>query len=257
MEIYLDLVVLLNFAVDFLLLLGTNRLSGFPGMPLRCALGAALGAFYSGACLLPGFSFLGNLLWRTVSLCLVAAVAFGWDRSAVKRGGVFLILSMALGGIALSVGRNDFPALILSAAGCYGLCRVAFGQRIGGRTYTPVTLTYGGKSVSFVALEDSGNTLTDPITGEPVLVISAGLAQNLTGLTWEQLASPLETLAKRALPGLRLIPYHAVGSAGGMLLGLRFQDVLIGTRKQNTVVAFAPEGLGNGEMYQALTGGVL
>ena len=30
MVVYLDLVMLLNAAVDFLLLLGTNRLTGFP-----------------------------------------------------------------------------------------------------------------------------------------------------------------------------------------------------------------------------------
>ena len=48
MEIYLDLVILLNFLVDFLLLLGTNRLSGFPAAIGRCALAAALGALHSG-----------------------------------------------------------------------------------------------------------------------------------------------------------------------------------------------------------------
>ena len=37
MAVYLDLVVLLNYLVDFLLLLGTNRLSGFPLAPGRCA----------------------------------------------------------------------------------------------------------------------------------------------------------------------------------------------------------------------------
>ena len=68
LEIYLDLVILLNFSVDFLLLMGTNRLSGFPLSPGRCAWAAVLGAVYSGACLLPGFSFLGALLWRMVSL---------------------------------------------------------------------------------------------------------------------------------------------------------------------------------------------
>ena len=187
----------------------------------------------------------------------MAVIAFGCDRSALKRGGVFLILSMAMGGIALSIGRNDFPALILAALLCYGLCRIAFGRRIGGRTYTPVTLTYGGRTLSLTALEDSGNTLTDPITGEQVLVISGAAAQELTGLTRQQLASPLETLAKRPLPGLRLIPYHAVGCSGGLLLGLRFANVVIGGQTTSAIVAFAPEGLGNGEMYQALTGGVL
>ena len=41
LKIYLDLVVILNFLVDFLLLLGTNRLSGFPASPLRAAAAAA------------------------------------------------------------------------------------------------------------------------------------------------------------------------------------------------------------------------
>ena len=44
LKIYLDLVVILNFLVDFLLLLGTNRLSGFPASPLRAAASAALWA---------------------------------------------------------------------------------------------------------------------------------------------------------------------------------------------------------------------
>ena len=45
MEVYLDLVVILNFLVDFLLLLGTNRLSGFPLAAGRCAAAAGLAAY--------------------------------------------------------------------------------------------------------------------------------------------------------------------------------------------------------------------
>ncbi len=247
MEVYLDLVVILNFLVDFLLLLGTNRLSGFPLAPGRCALAAAFGGIYSGACLMRGFSFLGNSLWRSVSLCLMSAMAFGMNRSAVKRGGVFLLLSLALGGMAMNFGRGNFPALILAAAGIWLLCRVAFGETVGGREYVPITLTYGEKTASFIALRDSGNTLRDPVTGEQVLVIGGEIAQELTGLSAGQLAAPLETLTRRPIPGLRLIPYRAVGQNGGMLLGLRFEHVKIGSRVQSAVVAFAPEGLGRGE----------
>ena len=257
MAVYLDMVVLLNFLVDFMLLLGTNRLSGFPQSTGRCAAASVLGAVYSGVCVLPGFRFLGNLLWRTVSLCGMAAAAFGLNRSAVKRGGVFVLLSMALGGIALSIGRGDFPALVLSAAGVWLLSRVAFGGSVGGREYVPVTLTWGDHTASVIALRDSGNTLRDPITGEQVLVVAGEVAQRLTGLTRQQLCSPLETLTQRPIPGLRLIPYRAVGLSGGMLLALRLENVTIGSRRQSAVVAFAPEGLGRGEVYQALTGGTL
>lgn len=257
MEIYLDLVVLLNFLVDFLLLLGTNRLSGFPAEPRRLLVAAALGGIYSGACLIREFRFLGSTLWRLVSLALMAGIAFGWNRSALKRYGVFILLSMALGGIAMSFGKASFSALILAAAGMWLLCRVAFGGRVGGKDYIPIELIYGGNTASLIALRDSGNTLRDPITGEQVLVISGDVAAKLTGLTESQLHSPLETLAKRPVAGLRLIPYRAVGQSGGMLLALRFEKVKIGSRMQSAVVAFAPEGLESTGMYQALVGGAL
>ncbi|MGN0977076.1 MAG: sigma-E processing peptidase SpoIIGA [Faecousia sp.] len=257
MTVYLDLVVILNFLVDFLLLLGTNRLAGFPLAAKRCALAATLGAVYAAGCMVPTLRFLGNALWRTVSLVLMAVIAFGCSRSAVKRGGVFVLLSMALGGIALSFGRGNVLSLVLCAGGIWLLCRVAFGETVGGREYIPVTLTYGDNTVSLTALKDSGNTLRDPITGEQVLVIAGDVARKLTGLSQEDLRYPLETLARRPIPGLRLIPYHSVGNRCGMLLGLRFENVKFGSRTQSAVVAFAPEGLGRGEVYQALTGGAL
>lgn len=255
MEIYLDLVMLLNFLVDFLLLLGTNRLAGFPGQPGRCAMAAVLGAVYSGACLLPGFRFLGNLLWRCVSLCLMAAMAFGCDMSAVKRGGIFLLLSLAMGGLALCVGRGDILSLVLCAAVCLLLSLISFGGQIGKREYVPLKIVFGDRSASMIALKDTGNTLRDPVTGEQVLVISGEMAGRLTGLNQEQLQHPLETLASRPIPGLRLIPYSSVGNGGSFLLAKRFEDVTIGQRRQSTLVAFAGEGIGSGEIYQALTGG--
>lgn len=251
MEVYLDLVMILNFVVDFLLLLGTNRLSGFPLHPKRCGFAAGLGAVYSGACFLRGFHFLSSTLWRLVSLSLMAGIAFGWDKSALRRGGVFVLLSMALGGLALSFGRGDFTAILLGAGLIWLLCRASFGERIGGREYVPLELTFEGRTASLIALRDTGNTLRDPITGEQVLVISGEAAEKLTGLTQAQLRSPLETLARRPIPGLRLIPYRAVGQGGSMLLAVKLQAKLDG-HDQPAIAAFAPEGLG-GSVYQALS----
>ena len=257
MRIYLDLVLLLNFLVDLLLLLGTNRLAGFPNGTWRCVMGAALGSVYAAVCLLPGFSFLGNPLWRLVSLGLIGTVAFGWNTGAAKRSAVFVLLNMAMGGIAMSFGKRNFGALVLCAGALWLLCRGAFGDRIGGREYLPVTLCWKGNQVSLTALRDSGNTLRDPVTGEQVMVVSGGVARKLTGLTEAQLRSPLETLVQGPVPGLRLIPCRTVGKENGMLLGLKPDKVLINERPASAVVAFAPEGLGNGSVYQALTGGIV
>lgn len=173
MAIYLDLVMVLNFLVDFFLLLGTNRLAGFPAGAWRCAGAAVLGSVYSGACLLPGFRFLGNFLWRGVSLCLMGLMAFGCNASAIKRGGIFLLLTMAMGGIALSIGRGDVLSFIFCALICLLLSIVSFGGQVGGREYIPLKIAYNGNCSSLIALKDTGNTLRDPVTGEQVLIISA------------------------------------------------------------------------------------
>ena len=248
LTVWLDLVMLLNFTVDYLLLLGTNRLAGFPAGYGRAAWSAGLGAVYSGACLLPGFYFLGNTLWRLVSLTLMAVLAFGWSRSAWSRTGVFILLSMALGGIALGLGKSTLPMLLLAAVGVWLLCRVGFGGRLG-REFLPVQIMAGGRRVALTALRDTGNSLRDPITGEPVLVAGPGAAKALLDLEPGQLRTPLEAMMGH--PGLRLIPYRAVGQPGGMLLAIK-AEVLVEGRPGRRVVAFAPEEIGRGEGYDAL-----
>lgn len=253
MQVYLDLLMLLNFLVDFLLILGANRLCGHPPGAGRAALAAGLGGVYAGACVLPGFAFLGNVLWRIVSLGLMAWIAFGTNKSTVRRGVVFLLLSMALGGVAMGLGNGSFWSLLLAALGVFGLCKLGFRGTPGSQQFVPVELSYGDKRVQLTALRDTGNTLRDPVTGRQVLVVDASTAGKLTGLSVQQLKKPVESVT--ALPGLRLIPYRAVGQAGGLLLALKIPQAKIGSWQGSALVAFAPEGLGSDGTYQALTGG--
>lgn len=250
---YVDLVMGLNFFVDFLLLLGTNRLSGYPPESRRCAFGAGIGALYAGGCMMPGMGFLSNPFWRMVFLVLMGITAFGTDKSALRRGAVFLLLSMALGGISLSIGRGESVMPILCALCLWLLCRLCFPDTIGGREYLPVKLRLGERVVEATALRDTGNTLRDPITGQQVLVLCTSDGENLTGLSRQQLCDPVKTVASAPISGLRLIPYRSVGS-GGLLLGVKVQEAWIGGKKREAVAAFAPEGLEKG---QALAGGML
>ena len=247
---------MLNAVVDFMLLMGTNALAGFPSDWKRNLPAAALGGLYGGICLLPEFRFLGGILWRMVFLGLIGFTAFGWNRGSLKRTGIFLLLSMAMGGIAMGMGKGGIASLICSGGAIWLLCKVAFGDMVGGKSYVPVTIRYGSREVRVLALRDTGNSLTDPVTGERVLVLGTTAAMNLTGLTRQQLLSPLETMAKGVLPGLRLIPYRAVGNANGMMLAVKMDRVWVGNREIGNLVAFAPQILGAGE-FQALAGGVL
>lgn len=255
MVIYLDLVMGLNFGVDFLLLLGANRLSGFPPGYGRTAAAAVLGALYGGACVLPGFFFLGKTLWRLIFLGIIGIAAFGFHVSAWKRTGIFVLLSMAMGGMAVGLNRGTLGQLILSALGIWILCGVGFGGVAGGRELIPITVKHGGRSASVVALKDTGNRLRDPVTGEQVLIFGPEAAGKLLALNREQLMSPMQTLMENPGAGLRLIPCSTVSNSGAMLLARRFTDVKIGDRPTQALVAFSPERIGVGDVYQALAGG--
>lgn len=254
MTVYVDGVFFLNTIVDILLILGATRLCRIPVKIYRAIAAGLFGGIYAAVCLLPGFHFLGNILWRIVSLAVISVIAYGISLSTIRRGIVFALLSLALGGAAMGLGRGGMFG-ILSAAGVLCLlCWFGFNGESIGKHYVPVELAYGEKRLSITALHDTGNTLTDPITGRQVLVVGADVAKRLTGLTEESLRNPVESLNK--LPGLRLIPYKYVGG-NGFMLAMRFSDVKIGKWEGSSLVAFAPEGLSDEGTYQALTGGVL
>ena len=256
MDVYLDLVMGLNFLVDFFLLLGTNRLSGFPPGCIRSGAAAALGGIYAGACMLPGLHYLGGWFWRVLCLCAMGLIAFGLDRSALRRCGIFLLLAMAMGGVAIGLGRSSGGTLLTAGGIVWLLCTLCFREGIGGRSFLPVRIRWRDKSVSVTALVDTGSSLRDPLTGERVMVIGPDEARTLTGLSREQLAAPVETAAAAYVPGLRLVPFRSVGQSGGMLLAMRFA-VTVENRTQRTLVAFAPEKVGSADTFQALIGGGL
>lgn len=257
LTVYVDAVMAVNFLVDLLLLLSTNRLAGVPSAKNRVIPAALLGGIYGGACLLPGFRFLGNLLWRTVSLGLMGTVAFGWNRSALQRCGLFLLLSLALGGLAVALGRSEPWALGAALLGLWLLGRLSFPAPAGSREYLPLRIAHGSCCLKLLAMRDTGNALRDPVSGEPALVIPPWAATRLTGLTLAQLRDPLQTMAQGAVPGLRLLPFRTVGQGRGMMLAMPFEDVTLGSRRGRQLVAFAPENFAEGEAFQALTGGAV
>lgn len=250
MPVYLDVLMVLNFLVDLLLLVGTNRLSGHPPGVKRAVLAAALGGVYGGVCVVPGFTFLAGTLWRIVSLALMAGICFGFCRDALRRGILFVLLSMSLGGVAVGLESGSFWTLLLAAGAVCLMCLIGFRGKMGAQ-YVPVQIG----DYCFTALRDTGNTLSDPLTGQEILVVSAKIGQKLLNIGDGELADPVKAMEK--VPGLRLIPFHAVGRSGGVLPVKRFEDVRIGSWRGSCLVAFAPNELGQGKPYEALTGGVL
>lgn len=242
----------MSMLVNFLLLLCADQLTGHLTVFGRTVAAALFGGLYAGCCVIPGFYFLGNILWRMVHFGFISVIAYGISAGTFRRGLTFTFLSLALGGAMVGIGNGGATGAVAVAALLLILSYFGFRGQTDRVSYVPVELVFREKQVKLTALQDTGNTLRDPITGRSVLVVGADAAQKLTGLTKEQLQNPVETMG--AIPGLQLIPYRSVGNRG-FLLALRLQNVRIGKWQGSSLVAFAPEGLGSEGVYQALTGG--
>ncbi len=252
MAVYSILVGIVAFAVNFMLLLGTNRLVGAASDLPRLGLGAAAGALHSLVCTATGFRFFDGFLWNVCFLFFTGMIGFGPSFGAIGKCFLFILLSMALSWLIAGTGGGLWMGLC-GAVAIFFLCIRLVKQKREEHSLTPVELQYRDEKVSIWALRDTGNELKDPISGNPVLIVGPKVAEKLIGLTQTQLENPVEAVGD--LPGLRLVPYRTVGRNDGLLLGMRLTNIKIGKWQGSSIVAFAPCGLGEGQAYQALTGG--
>ena len=281
--IYVDTLFLLNAIIDYLLLLSAAWLAGEPLRRLRFALGAVLGGLYAVALFLPGLGFLANPLCRLASALLMLLLAYGGSRRLLRQGLLFLLLTCALGGGVVAIvmlGQGgltlgnvifysglDLKTVLLSAAVCYGVLTVVF-RRLAAHTslsgeLVKVRLSLLGRQLELTALVDTGNTLTDPVSGRPVMVAEgeslAGLFPRERRPDSADLRDPaggLERLGRGEWRGrFRLLPYRSVGMDRGLLLAVRVDEAVLGDRRQGPMlVALSPTPVSDGGGYRALIG---
>ena len=281
--IYVDTLFLLNALVDYLLLLGAARLAGEPLRRWRFALGAALGGLYAVAIFLPRCAFLSHPLCRLAAAALMLLAAYGGSRRLLRQGILFLVLTCAFGGgvvaiglmgrTGLSLGRGvfyspmDLKIVLLSAAVCYGVVTLVFQRlaRHSGRAgeLVSVRVRLGERAVSLTALVDTGNTLTDPVNGAPVLVAEGARAAPLFPPERRpgpsDLRDPSAGLTRLGTgewrSRFRLLPYRSVGVDRGLLLAVRTDGLEVNGQGQGPVLmALSPTPVSDGGGYQALIG---
>lgn len=285
MVIYLDTLFLLNTIMDYLLLLCSARVAGEELHRVRMVLGALLGGGYAAAAVLPGMGFLLQPVCRVGAALLMVVVGLGRSRRLLRQAVIFFALACAFGGGVLAVGLMGGPGMslgggvvysgmdikivLLSAAGCYTVFTLAL-SRFGRHTaaageLVQAILTLSDRRITLTALLDTGNTLSDPVSGRPVMVADGDAVVPLfpkgeapdTG----ELAAPdraLERLNTGRWRGrLRLIPYRAVGVECGLLLAVRLDSVCLAGQDQGPMlVALSPTPVSDGGTYRALVGSI-
>ena len=277
MTVYVDLLFALNTVINYLMLRGSVALGGAAASVRRLLIAAALGGGYAVVSVLPGMYWVQHWSMQLLCAVLMLLTAFGIKQNTFKQALFFFALSFAFSGVVLLViqlvepdcmflgGRAYYavsmPAMLLLAGACYLVAAMVLkgcGTHTGGDV-VPVTLEAEGRSISLRALRDTGNTLRDPISGQPVMVVEGQKLLLLfpeAQLTPAQLAQPAQAMGKlaEAYPHCRfqLISYRAVGVQSGLLLAVRCRGT-VEKRKQMLLAAFSPAPLG--DTFHALLGG--
>jgi len=116
----------------------------------------------------------------------------------------------------------------------------------------------GDKKACFPALEDTGNSLYEPISGRAVLTAETEALLPLLPPEVSLSGQPEEDFRKLSAfaelrPRLRLIPYAAVGTACGLLLALRPDSITADGEKAGAgFVAFSPNPMSPDGEYRAV-----
>ncbi len=281
MTVYADVIFAVNTAVNYLLLLLGGRLTGFPTRPLRALLGAAVGGGYAVCVLLPALAFMGSWWGKIGCFLLMCIMAYGIRRCAVRPSAVSLLCGAALAGVVFlltqvcSVGFVTFQGhvyypmsakmLVVLSGGFYFAAAMLMAGSLKHRAGETVTLQLrlGQRQVAVTALYDTGNTLRDPFGGRPVVVAQWQRGMELLGVSatkdrmQDASAAVQEIHRQRPDVAVRLVPYRAVGTEGGLLPAVPCRVKVGNQRERDVLLALSPNPVSDGGGYEALIGGVL
>ncbi len=256
--VYIDLLFLINFSMDFLCFYISARIISVRFSALRAVIASVIGGVYGGAAIfLPINAVLSVMI--DVAVCLVMCIiAFRKDKgqSIILGALVYFSVSMALGGFMTALfnllNRMGFSQLVTDESEGDGISVWLFAilaavsavfTLIGGRSFrrrssvrsAEVSVRYGKNEKKLSAIVDTGNLLREPISGRACIAVDVdalgGLVPDgvLKAARGDSIAA-LESISRSFVKNVRLVPTHTA-TGEKMLIGIRADRVLIDTGK--------------------------
>ncbi len=233
--IYLDVLIVLNWVIDYLLLSLTARLLRLPTRRGRLVVAAAVGGVCACQIFLNLPAFFSLLLNVTVAALLIR-VAFPWYTAAafIRRTFVLFCVSALFSGLVTAlwfvtqsdvvITRNGVVYCDISPLMLTGLALISYAagwlyDRFTGNR-SPAALEYtvviddGCGTCECVALYDTGLHLREPFSGMPVIPVKREALLPYLPLPLSQALHREDGVTTRAAARLRHIPYHTVGGEG-------------------------------------------
>ena len=206
-ELYIDVLFLENFMMDSLLLLAVNRVLKCGRSYGRIFLGGALGSTLTCLVIAVPFPAVIKLVFFHIvinSLMITAGLKISSIVQFVKAFILLFLAAFVFGGILQAFRPYIRYAGLFYAAAvlCYfvfsKLWNVAAALFRKDRDILEVTVYTEQGGYLMRALLDTGNVLTDPVTGEPVCILDPDSARGMFE-------------SAEQMQGFRYIPYRCVG----------------------------------------------
>ena len=251
-ELYVDVFFMVNFTMDAILLSLLKKTLVCPVRYGRVMAGAALGAFLTCITIIifrktPAFRFV--VFHGVINVVMIkTGLGLKWGRELFRGWIILYIESFLLGGVFQFLAQylRWGSLFFILAVCCYyvvnGIWKIILFFTEKENRYCEVEVFLGEKSGRIRALLDTGNTLKDEISNDPVSVIDRAYVKKLTeGKQPER---------------FRYIPYHSIGKKAGVMPAFRLDKIQIiqdGNRTcvEHPLVAVSEEELGS-ENYQMI-----
>lgn len=291
MTIYIDVVLIENLIMNFIILLATGIVLKEKIKTVRLLLASLLGAIYSVISYMSILEIYSNIILKIILSVVIVYVAFNPQtmKKMWKDILIFYLTSFVFGGAAfaliyivkpqdilmkngLFLGTYPLKTIILGAIVAFIIIITAFTivrTKISKKDmFCKVEIQINGKKIETTAMLDTGNLLKEPITNTPVIVVEHTLLydcipkeilNHLDELLGGEFDNISEKIKEEYMTKLKFIPFSSLGKQNGMLLGMKAESVKIkdGEReeeKDNVIVGIYNKSLTKRGEYRALLG---
>ena len=258
MTIYVDVVLLENLCMNYIILFGTGYIIRLKIKHLRILLSSLIGAIYAILAYAGIFPMYANIFVKIVlSICMVYIAFYPKNiKGMVKELIVFYLVSFALGGCAFAllyivkpqdifmkdgVYIGTYPIKIALLGGIVGFVVTYIAFKVVKTRMTKNELIYDmvikikDKELTTKVMLDTGNMLKDPISNMPVVLVEKNIlypilpkellenSKNILGGDFKE----NEDINNEDRTRLRIIPFTSVGKQNGMMLGIKVDEIKI------------------------------
>jgi len=285
---YVDVIFVVNFLLNFIILYDTAKVVREKINLLKILASAGLGAMYFLVIFFPNLHLFYTLLLKFLVSVLMITIAFTpyKTKKLISLYLWFFIVSSIYGAVSLMIlfliyGVNglyiiyiySYPSFILILSSVLSHFLITYinnflrVKMVKESLFIDITVQLNGLTKKLKAIVDTGNSLVDPLTNKPAIVvnyssISSILPQNIDESLISTMEKDISAIMQIADKGdmanrFRLIPYSSIGKDGGFLIGFKPDLVRVHYKEKeqvitNVIICITTKNFNRSENFDAL-----